>query len=92
MFSMRSAAVLSILSILVDSALAGVIQRQDDPHVLEFKTWDAADCTEGLQGIWTYTKSQLNIGCQAFASYNMSVGSLQVTSMVGGLGPDCTRK
>lgn len=89
---MRSATVVSVLVALVYSANAGVIQRQDDTHVVDFRTWDSVDCTEGNQGIWTFTKSQLNIGCQAFASYNVSVGSLQVVDIVGEVGSECTRK
>jgi hypothetical protein len=90
---MRSTAVVSILSItLMYGASARVIQRQDDAHIADFRTWDSADCTDGNQGIWTFTKSQLNIGCQAFASYNITVGSLTLVDIVSGLGSECTCK
>ncbi|KAB5584999.1 hypothetical protein GE09DRAFT_1276639 [Coniochaeta sp. 2T2.1] len=69
------------LALLVTTATAAVIQRQNDPHVLDFRTWGSKDCGQDNQGIWTFTESDVTGECKHFADYGVVVNSLSLVSL-----------
>lgn len=73
------------VAVLVTGSLAASIPRQD-PHIVDFRTFGQPGCSEDNQGIYTYTKSQLDT-CYPFSS------SLTVESIyVGDITDGCSRK
>jgi hypothetical protein len=90
---MRTATLLSTLSILASCASAGLIPRQDaDIHIADFRTWGGKDCKVDNQGIWTFTKSDLT-GCKTFASFGAdNIQSINVVDLATGadFGAGCS--
>jgi len=77
---MHLAAIFSAFTLLAAGVTAAVTQRQNDPHLIDFRTWGGRNCSGENQGIWTFTESDHG-RCRSF-QLDYGLGSVQSLTLV----------
>lgn len=73
------------ITVLILGTTAVTIPRQSDPHIVDFRTYGVAGCSDENQGVYTYLQSDENI-CRTFV--DSTVGSIFTLDITDG----CSRK
>lgn len=82
--NMRAFNLFPITSLILGTT-AATLPRQDDPHIVDFRTFGVAGCLEENQGVYTYLQSDEDI-CHTFA--DSEIGSIFTLDITDG----CFRK
>lgn len=84
---MHSATLLFPLAALVlrTTTAATIPPRQNDPHIVDFRTYGAPGCFAENQGVYTYEQSDLDV-CRTFV--DATIGSIFAGDIVDG----CSRE